>query len=211
MNKKIFILLMLFLIPNSIKAYCTNQDITRYNKLSSNINSYYEYDEVNNKFNITFYNVQKELFVRNTNTHEQYNNSSSDINEIKIYGINPGTQLSYGIYPISGECTDYRIRTIYINVPSYNIYYQDPVCQNNNHQLCSKWANTSMYSYEQFVNKVKIENKKEEVEEKKPEKEEKKYGFFDFLADYYILMLLTIIVTGSYTIYKLDKKNKFDF
>ena len=43
-------LLLLLLIPISIKAQCTNQDYAKYKTLASNIDNYYEYtDKFNNK------------------------------------------------------------------------------------------------------------------------------------------------------------------
>ena len=63
----------------------------------------------------------------------------------------------------------------------------------------------------EFIEKVKIGTKEEIKEEKEPDKIIKKYSFFDFLGDYYIYILLMIIALGSYGIYKLDKKSKFDF
>jgi len=210
MNKKLLILLLI-IFPLKIEAYCTNQESTRYKSLSSQINSYYEFDEATKKYNITIYNVKDELLIRNTKTFEQYINTSNQINEIVIYNQNPGESITYGVYPIGGNCNDYRMRTIYINLPHYNQYYQDPICNNNTNQLCSRYANTTAYTYEQFVEQVKSTSKVEEQEVVKKEKEKKKYGFFDFLEDYYIYILLIIIASGIFAIYKLDKKNKFDF
>lgn len=197
-------LLLLLLIPISIKAQCTNQELSRYKTLASNIDNYYEYTD---KFNITVYNLSNELKVKNIKDNSIYT-TQDKFGEIKINGIEPGTQVTLGIYPNSEEC-NYRVQTIYINLPYLNKYYQDEVCNNNDNILCSKWVNTNAYTYEQFVAQVK----KQTTEEiKEPEKiEEKKYGFFDFLGDYYIIILLVIIITGSFGIYRLKKKDSFNF
>lgn len=197
-------LLLLLLIPISIKAQCTNQDYAKYKELASNIDNYYEYTD---KFNITIYNLSNELKVKNLNDNNTYA-TQDKFGEIKINGIEPGTQLTLGIYPNNGEC-EYRMRTIYINLPYLNKYYQDKVCENNDNILCRKWTNTNAYSYEQFVNQVKKETQEEQ---KEPEKiVDEKYNFIEFLGDFYIPILLFIIITGSIGIYYLKKKDSFDF
>ena len=208
MNKKILLILLLF--PISIKAACTNQELTRYKTLASHVNSYYEYNEQNNTFDVTAYNLSKELKIVNKDTNESYNTNDT-LGEIRIGNQKTGYNLKLAIYPTNSECQDYRVRTMYINLPYYNNYYKEEICKNNNHQLCSKWANTSTYTKEQFIEKVKQETKTEIPETPEPEPEINKYGFFDFLGDFYIPILLFIIIAGSIAIYKLDKKQKFNF
>lgn len=197
-------LLLLLLIPISIKAQCTNQDYAKYKELASNIDNYYEYTD---KFNITIYNLSNELKVKNINNNNIYE-TQDKFGEVNINGIEPGTQITLGIYPKNEECQS-RMRTIYINLPYLNKYYQDKVCENNDNILCSKWINTNAYSYEQFVNQVKKEKQEEIKEQEEIPIEE--YGFFDFLSDFYIPILLFIIITGTTGIYYLRKKDRFDF
>jgi len=210
MNKKI-LLFIIFLFPFSIKAACTNQELTRYKTLASHINTYYDFNEENKTFNLTAYNLSSELKIVNKDNNNNYKTDKSPLGEINIEKLTPGLNVKLAIYPINGECSDYRVRTIYVNLPYYNNYHTDEICNNNNHSLCSKWANTSIYTYEQFKEKVKNETINQQEEEQTQKNETKKYGFFDFLGDFYIPILLVIIVAGSIAIYKLDKKSKFDF
>ena len=64
--------------------------------------------------------------------------------------------------------------------------------------------------HEQFIEKVKPEEKKEEPKQEE-KKQTKQYSLFDFLEKYYIIILLVIIIAGSIGIYYLNKKDKFDF
>lgn len=201
---------MLFILPCYIKAECNNMDISRYKSLASNINSYYEFNEDLKNFNIIIYNVHNDLsLVVKGNNQSFYGN-----NEGFIYfnNLNPGQTVNFSIYPKSGDCSVYKLRTIYVNLPYYNNFFNDPICANSNSDLCLKWANTSMYNRDQFLNKITIDSSHEQPGGSlEPSNIENKYGFFDFLADYYILILLGIIVFGSYGIYVLNKKSKFDF
>lgn len=197
-------LLLLLLIPVSIKATCTNQELARYKSLASNIDNYYEY---NNNFDVTIYNLSSELKIINRNDGTTYVNPTG-LGEYKINNVAPGTSLQLVVYPNNAKCTD-KLRTIYINLPYLNQYYQDEVCINNNNQLCSKWVNTSIYTHEQFVELVKKDI--QEIIEPEPEKVKETFSLLEFLGDYYIYILLVIILSGSIGIYFLNKKHKFDF
>lgn len=203
---KIKYLLFLLFIPISVYASCSSSELSRYKILASNISNYYDYN--GSSFDITFYNVSSELRIVNKLNGSEYR-ASSNFGDIFIGNL-PSGNINFAVYPINGECNDYRVYTFYVPLPYLNKYYNDPVCSNNSNILCSKWANTSMYSREQFINEVS-KTKEEDVVITEPEKEYRKYGFFDFLGDYYIYILLFIIVSGSVGIYFLDKKSKFDF
>lgn len=205
MNKFKFLLFLLF-IPFSVSAACNSTQLSRYKSLAAHINNYYDFN--GSSFDVTFYNVSSDLKIVNKSNNEQFT-SNSNLGDVVVHNIAPGSNINFAVYPVNG-CPDYRVYTIYVNVPYLNSYYNDPVCNNNDNVLCSKWVNTSMYTYDQFVSQVKKDVKEEDVEQE-PEVVAKKYGFFDFLADYYIIILLSIIVLGSISIYYLDKKSKFDF
>ena len=209
MNKLKLLLFSVLLIPVSIKADCTNQELTKYKSLSGNIDYYYEY---NGNFDVTLYNLSSELNVTSLNTGGTYS-TSGGIGEARINGIAPGTTVKLAVYPKNGECNYYQLRTIYVNLPYYNKYYQEEICKNNTSTLCSKWVNTSNYTREQFIEQVKKTGKSTIVEEK--EKEEDKTTILEhigmFIGKYYILILLVIIAGGSFGIYRLNKKDRFDF
>jgi len=200
-------LLLLLLIPLSVKAACTSTELSTYKSLSSHVNAYYDYNEQTNKFRITVYNISDKIKIKRDN-NEYFGNGV--IGETIIDNLEPGQNITLGIYPKSGECESLRVQTVYVNLPYYNSYYKDEICKNNTNTLCSKWANTKNYTYEQFKNEVSKSVKQQE-EIKEPEPEIKKNTFLEFLGDFYIPILLLIIVSGSIAIYYLDKKSKFDF
>lgn len=206
MNRFKFLLFLFLFLPFSVSAACSSSSLSRYKTLASHVENYYDYDGSN--FSVTLYNVSNELkVIYNDNTF--YPNSN--FGDIIINNISPGSTVRFLVYPIDSECSNYRAYTIYVNLPYYNSYYSDPVCNDNNNALCSKWINTSMYSYDQFVSTVKKPDNSSDIVAVSPDVEARKYGFFDFLGDYYIYILLFIIASGSIGIYYLDKKSKFDF
>lgn len=210
MSKRFMFAVLFFVFPMFVSAACMNQDLIRYKNISGHLSSYYDYDDVSNVFNVTVQNLHSDLYIVNQSNGARYSNSSPGIGDISIPGLVPGSRITLKVYVASGECIDRNVYTMYLNIPYFNQYYSDSVCANNSNSLCSKWANTSNLTYEQFVEKVRIVP--EEVEKVETKKENnREYGFLDFLGDYYIFFLLAIIVFGSFAIYYLDKKNRFDF
>jgi hypothetical protein len=209
MKKTIIIILLMF--PIIVKAQCSNQEMTKYKTLAGNITSSYEYNQENNTFTAIIGNVHSDLYLRDTTNNNEYRPANPGINEIRISNLEPGKNKKITIQPQNSGCSSFSILTLYITPPYYNKYYTDPICENNDNKLCSKWANTEALSYEKFVETIKNTTEEQIQEEQEPELEEKKYSFLEFLADYYIVILLTIIILGSISIYKIDKKNKFDF
>ena len=199
------ILLLILLMPLSVKASCSSSSLSRYKDLASNISYYYNHN--GSSFDLVFYNVSSEFRIVSKSDDKEYF-PSSNLGNVVVNGL-PSGNINFGVYPINGECKEYRVFTFSVVLPYLNKYFNDPVCLNNDNALCSKWVNTSMYSREQFVEAVEGSNNN--GEEIAPEKEVHKYGFFDFLTDYYIYILLFIIIGGSVGIYFLDKKSKFDF
>ena len=208
--KKIMIFFLL-MTPIIVKAQCSNQEMTRYKTLAGNITSSYEYNTSNNTFTAIIDNVHSDFYLNDTTNNKEYRTPNTGINEIQIPNLQPGKTINIRVQPTNNECNTYSVITLYVALPYYNKYYKDQICNNNDNQLCSKWANTESLSYEQFIEAVKNTTNEKIEEEQEREEEKKHYSFLEFLADYYIIILLTIIVLGSFSIYKIDKKNKFDF
>lgn len=207
MNKRIIFLLLLIL-PITIKADCSNQDLSRYKSLATQINYYTDFNESNKKFNITIYNLSNELILNNRVTDDSYY-SQEKIGETRINDVTDGTTFKIYVFPKNGECSDYIVKSLYIKLPNYNQYYEEEICKNNDNVLCSKWTNTSVYTKEQFIEKVKSETKEEEpIVEEEPEE---KYGIFDFLADYYIPIIIAAVIIIIGTKYLIERRKKFDF
>ena len=209
MKKIIIIFLLMF--PIVVNAKCSNQEMNRYKTLASNITSSFEYNQANNTFTAIIDNIHSDLYLKDNETNNEYRPYNPGINEIQIPNLQPGKTTTLKVLPQNTACNKTIIISLYLTTPYFNKYYTDPVCYNNDNKFCSKWANTELLSYEQFVETVKSTTEEIIPEEKEPELDEKKYSFLEFLADYYIIILLSIIVIGSYSIYKIDKKNKFDF
>ena len=214
MKKKIILLTLLLIFPISGKALdCSYAEQARLRKLASNVTTSYEYVEngENVSFNITLTNITSEIYVHDYNRNVDYKYNGS--NEIKITGYEPGENVRYQIYPTKGNCTSSYLANKYVNVPYYNKYYKDPLCEGKTYSICGKWQRVTL-SYDEFVKTINDYDRKKD-EGIKNETNGEKNNIFDliskFIFDYYIF-----IIAGGALIFVLTsvlkkKKSKYDF
>ena len=227
MKKKIILLTLLLVFPISGKALdCSYAEQARLRKIASNVTTSYEVVENGDtaKFNITLTNVTNEIYVHdNVRNADYYFNGS---NEITISGYEPGTNVRYLIYPTRGNCTSSYSRNKkrnedinsyltnkYVNLPYYNKYYKDPLCEGKSYSICGKWQRVTL-TYDEFVKTINEYDKKNN-EEIKEEKSDDKNNIFDiiskFIFDYYIFIIAGGAVIFVLTSLLKKKKSRFDF
>ena len=214
MKKKIILLTLLLIFPISGKALdCSYAEQARLRKIASNVTTSYEVAENgdNAKFDITLTNVTNEIYVHdNVKNTDYYFNGS---NEITISGYEPGTNVRYLIYPTRGNCTSSYLTNKYVNLPYYNKYYKDPLCEGKSYSICGKWQRVTL-SYDEFVKTIN-EYEKKNNEEIKEEKSDDKNNIFDiiskFIFDYYIFIIAGGAVMFVLTSLLKKKKSRFDF
>ena len=211
--KKLFWLLIL-LVPFSIKAVnCDYQDLSRYQQLASNINFSYDYIEANNSvtFNITVSNMPDELYIIDTSTGNVFSKATTGLSETILYGYQAGTNYRFDIIPYDEYCYGTTL-TKYVNLPAYNSYYLDSVCNGaESFSLCQKWTDVNL-SHEEFVKQVnEYKNSNKQIENNS------EYIQNDFLnkiivgfLDNYVIILVSIIVVCTIGIIILSKKDKFN-
>lgn len=228
MKKAIYLFMFsIFLtIPTIVKAdntyySCNASDLTKLQKLATNIVSSYDYQETfgNNQygsvtFTIKLTNLNSKLSILSKESKTRYDYKS---NELIITNISPGQTLHYEVYGNDYGCNDKHLMTIYINIPSYNKYYVDDVCKNfQGYKLCNKWNKVDM-SYDDFkkaVSKYTSDGKIDNPEEKK------NYKTFEEIFIEVVAYLdknkmpifgTTVIISALLIVYLkyIDNKNKF--
>ena len=214
MKKKIILLTLLLIFPISCKALdCSYAEQARLRKIASNVTTSYDYTENGDSvsFNITLTNITNEIYIHdyNKNVNYQYNGS----NEIVIKGYGPGENVRYQIYPTKSNCTQSYLANKYVNLPYYNKYYADPLCEGKNYSICGKWQRVTL-TYDEFVKTINdYDKKKEEI--KKEEKNNDKNNIFDYISSF-IFEYYIYIIAGGAVIFVLfsvlkRKKTRFNF
>lgn len=158
----LFTLLILFLYSSLALAECNNEELIVEQEKASNIKITYKHlgevtkedgSTIYNEFLVTARNVEEGQYIHLsplTNT-----NFITEDNEIKIT-LTTG-KWEYNIY--SSKC-DSIVKTINVNLPTFNMYSIDPLCEGidgDDFALCSKYLNyeVSRETFEKKINEYK--------------------------------------------------------
>lgn len=160
MKRILIILSLLFMFPLTTLAYgeCEFQDRERIQKLADNVTYVVventdEYGKFNGTFKIIFSGVSNELIFEDNLGHFYTNYEDYDFGEFFTYDMNQGIKYQTYIYGLN-TCKFDKFRTITINLPTYNPYYDNPLCEDAKElSVCSKWGNVNI-SYDEFAKKV---------------------------------------------------------
>lgn len=204
-----FLLILLFPIASSKAYYCKYSEISKYKSLASNISTSYDYNQKGDDvtFSITLNNLDKNLYIVDTTSNKTYWYTKD---EIVITNYAPGSIVKYNVYANNEYCNEDLLYTIRVNLPSYNKYYNDAICNGiEDYALCQRWYGHN-YDYNTFISKV--ENyKKSLIKEEKPEiiVENKSYLdlIIEWLLKYYYIILILIILISTISIIRINKKN----
>ena len=213
MKKYLSLFILLLLLPIwRVKGLCSNAELVRLNQLARNVTTSYEYyqDEDSVKFKVTLTNLDPNLSLTDLVNNEIYKNRSG---ELIIDNYDPGTIVRYAITSKEITCTNQNLVTLYVNLPSYNPYYNDPLCQTiSDYKYCQKWISMP-FKYEEFKKNVQAEidsRNKKQLEQEAVITERKSFLeiIFGFYLDYYYIMLPLIIIGCAIGMYYLNKKNQ---
>lgn len=210
--KKYLLLFLLFCFPSSVMAYCDVTNTPRLQKIANNLTFSYEYTEKDNSvtFDVTINNMNKYLYIVDVNNNKTYKYDNN--NTILIKNYKDGIKIEYRIYADT-ICQDELLRREYINLPIYNKYYTDEICEGiENYKYCKKWVNSSFnyYDFKQAINAYKeslIEDEPIVIEDNKTTILDK---IIIFYAKYYIYILPSIIIIFISIIIYLKNKDNFD-
>lgn len=194
MKKILFIVFSLVIFLPFLNAECTYKDRKDLNILGSYITYHYEYDESTNTFNLTINNLTEDM--KAYYKEDYYPNNG----QVIISGLIEGESVSAQIRGTdSSLCAGEAIRTIIVNMPYKNDYYNRSECAGKTLNVCtSKFLDYKM-SETQFKNLI---NKKiEEVHDFNFEEETKKITVeksfwekvIDILKELYIPIILIIV------------------
>lgn len=212
---KLIILTLIMLFPVNTRALsCDYNEQARLRKIATNVVASYTYEENqdNVTFNVTLTNINSDLYIVDSITGIRYDYNGT--NEITIGGYKPGTNIRYTIYTTKSDCMDSYLSIKYVNLPYYNKYYKDSLCEGANYNICSKWQPVT-YSYDEFVKKINsykqnnINVPNEETEEDTNE------TLFDIISgiimNYYLYIIGVSAILISLVSYFKGKKNKYKF
>lgn len=210
MKKYLLLFLMFILCPIQANALmCNNESKVKYSEMARNISVNYEYQETENDviFNIKITNIPETFIIVDVKNNITYNYSSS---ELIIPNVSKNTSYKFNVLKDDSLCSWEIFYTHYINIPAYNPYHKDEVCEGiEDYKLCSKWLNVTS-NYEDWKNKVNQYKNSLNISDAELQKEKTKTIFeviLDFYLNYYYFILPTIIVLSLVGVYFYNRKN----
>lgn len=214
MKKSLIIIIfaLAIMFPSTAKAACSNQQLIRMQKIASNISTSYTYREVNGKvvFDVTITNMTNDVYLYDfINKRNIYYTGKP----ITIYGYASGLSFNYTVRSNLIGCKREQISNIYINLPTYNKYYKNALCEGiSSFELCNKWYNAKNLSYDDFKSQVEAYKKSlETVVDPEPTPEEPEPFseiLFRLISEYYYIILIPIIIIAGGSIYVLRKNEE---
>lgn len=214
MKKYLFIAIFIFMmiLPGTVSAKCSNQEVIKLQKIANNISYSKTYREENGKilFDITLTNVRGDVYVYDFIKRQNIYGSNDPIVR---YGYSDGTTVNFTVRSNSSNCRGDVLRTFSVVLPSYNKYYNDNLCDGiTSYNLCNKWYNTNNLSYDDFTKQVKAYREKldAKVEPEEPEVEEETWQskLIAMFTKYYIFIFIPIIIIAGGSIYILRNKEE---
>lgn len=213
-RKKLLLTIISFTIfTPKIYAECTKEDINTFNKISDEYKVTYEFNKDSKLYDLTFYDPSpdKYTFIINGATDGEF--SIQDDNNYKYIGISPGN-YEITIKGITNECQDI-FKTININLPKYNEYSEDPLCDGNEEFVLCQPTYDKEVDYETFKSRLEVYKKtKQDNNEVNKEKDNNKdNNIVNYIKNNIIeitiiaasLIILTIIIIS---IVKRQKKSR---
>ena len=218
MKMRYIIFICLLFIPFKIMGEnCDYDDISRYQKLASNIKFNYDYVENNNSvsFNIVITNMPSELYIKDASGNIISYNTVFNT-ETVLTGYQSGNH-KFDIYSYDAACEDMVISSSYVNLPYYNPYYKDPVCNSiTDYEYCQKWVEVKL-SRDDFVKEVNNYKKKNNISDISVEDAFKDDYTNDWLnkiitifLNNYIWILVSLIVVCGTLMIILIRKDRFN-
>ena len=223
MNAKIFYLMFMFVffIDNlNVHALsyggCEYSDVSNMKSFVSNINLSYDYNIKDNEayFNITISNLIPDIYFVDSVSKKEYHYDDSINGEITIYDYK-NTSGQYRFYSNRSECRGIKLGNKYYNLPSYNIFYNDPLCQSNrSYSLCQKWVKAN-YTYGEFKQMLADYNSEQQTTNQTNNIViSYKNSFLDnlvkFYTEYYHVILSLIIIVCVIIMIINKKRNRFN-
>ena len=221
-------------ISNVQALSCSNSEVKDLNSIASYVNVSYEvidrgikkelisgdsvknYTQVKYSFEISIYNITKDIFVRikddvsNNTVTVNYKNTNDG--RYIITNDDFGRIYKYTIEVLStnSKCYGQKIRTITLIKPKYNAYSEYTYCNNSSSFYCQKFVekNTNIKDDNDFLNKIKVNNDKNALDNTDSNsKDNNMLSLFKKNLVLYLSALLIVITITILVIIIVNKRN----
>ena len=214
----LFLILSLFSIDNVYAdGACNNDDKKEFREYSKDFKVTYEFNLETKDYTVTTYNPKPDKYRYVITEDEFYDKNEQIIDNKTIYtGISPGKYI-IKILENEGGCRSI-LKEIEIDMPKYNIYYQDPLCEGIEEFVLCQPTYKRDIDRETFEYRIK-DYKNQKQEQANAEKQEEKITkdkITNYIKDNLIqiiiivVFILLVIITSIITIKTTRKSRRLE-
>ncbi len=146
-RKLIIIIIMFFIFLDFVKAEeisCPYDEQLRLRELAALVTfsfDFVDYEE-SSGFDVYAVGMTKDLFIKEED-NPVYFHYNEDPRKVRNRGFSSGTGLKLDFYATTEtQCPNFKIITIYLQVPYYNYYSEHPLCKGYEESpLCQRFSN----------------------------------------------------------------------
>lgn len=204
MNKKRYLTLTLVLSligMNKSYAACTQEQLDAFKLVEKEYKVTYELNQTTKLYNVIFHRDINKNYTYLIDGNMNFNNVMSSDTNIIYNDVLPG-KYSIGIIHIESDCQE-ELKSFDIKVPRYNIYSEEPLCEDIKEFYLCKESYDKEIDRETFVSRVntykKSLDKKENTQEESV-KEETTNNIIDQILKYIKENLIQVIIITIFTI-----------
>ena len=200
-------LLISLLIPSTIYAECTEEDLQDFKEIEEEYTVKYEFNKETKLYTVTLNNPEPSRYDYSLENTEMFKNCSiTNGTEAICNNIAPG-EYAIEIISVENNCPQ-ALKIFTLRLETYNNYSEDPLCNGlEEFYLCQPTYDKNI-DYDTFVARVKLyKEKQEEKKQNEQQKEEtrKENKILKYIKDnliqiivitvFVIMIVITIILT----------------
>lgn len=161
-------------------------------------------------FNIDIMNITDDIYVKVINNYDseirEFRNNNTNNGTATFQTTNTENLITYTIevYANKYACIGEKFRVLYITTPMYNLYSEEPECQNNKgFYYCQEFLPSENITFNDFQKKIKEYEENNKFGDKKEEQEDKNKSFIKRIKEFYnnhtivINIVISIIIVAG--------------
>ncbi len=211
-NYFIGIMLSLILLPCTIYADCTQEEIEHFKEIEDQYKVTYEFNKESKDYTLKFYSPEPNAYDFNIYIDYEIDCKYFSEKEYECYHIHSG-EVEVGIFSENKSC-EKSFRDTKFQLTKYNTYSEDKLCEGIEEFVLCQPTYDKEITYDTFVERVNIykktKSKKEKVENKNQDTNSKVIDFIDnnITEIIIITIFIAVVVVAIILIAKSAKKSR---
>ena len=168
------VLLLLILLPNTVFAECTKEEINYFKRIENNYKINYEYNKDTKDYTVTFYSPEPDKYEYMIYSEKENFTNCDAVSEKETVCHN--VQANEYYIEILGQtttCTD-ALKDLTINLSRYNNFSEDPLCEGIEEFVLCQPTYDKELDYDTFVSRINTYKKTKQKEIKEDIANDKK-------------------------------------